>query len=502
MEKTYPKVTNPTVLSPEEKSTEVAQKALLERPSIGFRFRIILGFSLCFLLSGAAIFTSLFIISQIQKKMYFLEAAGEYSLEIQQARRFEKNFFLYGTNLGDALENIYAARGVLESDPDKFKSVIGEKNFTNMLDHLENYEKLLKLLMSNKDPNKKHEIELDLREHGSQMVLHAMELVKKERQSVQKMLQMSKRLPLGFLIVLLALIIYYANFLAQQMMGTLSRFVDYTRRIAKGDFSPILPTRRYRDEFTNLGIAINIMLDQLKKHQEELVQSRKMAALGVLTSGIAHELNNPLNNISITTESLLDEFESLSKAEIRKRLNDIYTQTERATATVRNLLDFTRKEEPSFVPLKINEVLKATLRLMENEIALNNIRLETNLNDNLPEIRGDFSQLQQVFLNLILNAIQAMERGGTLSIVSQIEDNSYVRVDITDTGVGIPETILPNIFDPFFTTKEIGKGTGLGLSVSYNIIQKHGGKISVKSKVNQGTTFSVYLPKHRKDITA
>ena len=495
MGKTYSRVTSPTVFyPPEEKSTDAAQKALLERPSIGFRFRIILGFSLCFLLSGAAILTSLFIISQVQKKMYFLEAAGDYSLEIQQARRFEKNFFLYGTNLGDALENIYAARGVLESDPSKFESVIGKKDFASMLDHLENYEKLLKLLIANKDSNKKHEIELDLRQHGSEMVSHAMDLVKKERQSVQEMLRMSKRLPLGFLIVLLVLIIYFANFLARQIIGTLSRFVDYTRRIAKGDFSPILPTRRYRDEFTNLGIAINIMLDQLKKHQEELIQSRKMAALGILTSGIAHELNNPLNNISITTESLLDELEELSKEEIKKRLNDIYTQTERGAGTVRNLLDFTRKEEPSFVPLEINEIINSTLRLAENEIILNNVHLENKLGDNLAKIRGDFSQLQQVFLNLILNAIQAMDQGGTLGIVSQVENNSYVRVDITDTGIGIPEAILPNIFDPFFTTKEIGKGTGLGLSVSYNIIQKHRGKILVKSKVNQGTTFSVYLP--------
>ncbi|RLA93007.1 MAG: hypothetical protein DRG25_05330, partial [Deltaproteobacteria bacterium] len=444
---------------------------------------------------GAAILTSLFIISQVQKKMHFLKAAGNYCLEIQQARRYEKNFFLYGTNLGDALENIYAARAILERDASKFESVIGRENFETMLGHIENYEKLLKSLISNKNSERKHKIELELREHGAEMVSLAMSLVEKERQSIKNMLNISKRLPLGFLIVLLVLIIYISNFLTRQMIGTLTRFVDYTYRIAKGDFSPIFPARRYRDEFTNLGIAINMMMEQIKKHQEELVQSRKMVAVGNLTSGIAHELNNPLNNISITTESLLDEFEGLSKEEIKKRLNDIYTQTERAAGTVKNLLDFTRKEEPSFVPLRINEIINSTLRLTENEITLNNIILENKLDEDLPKIKGDFSQLQQVFLNLILNAIQAMDRGGKLTIAAQIEDDEFVRVDISDTGIGIPEDILPNIFDPFFTTKEVGKGTGLGLSVSYSIIQKHKGKILVKSKLNEGTTFSVYLPK-------
>ena len=220
-----------------------------------------------------------------------------------------------------------------------------------------------------------------------------------------------------------------------------------------------------------------------------------MAVIGTLTSGIAHELNNPLNNICITTESLIDELEGLPDAEKRKRLEDIYTQAERASGTVRNLLDFTRMDTPSFVPVSVHELISATLRLVRHEMEINNIELKYASEDTEAKIQGDFSQLQQVFLNLIINSIQAMPHGGTLTIQVKFDDPEFVHIDVTDTGMGIPEAILPQIFDPFFTTKE--KGTGLGLSVSYSIIEKHGGKFLVKSQINQGSTFSVILPKYK-----
>jgi len=157
------------------------------------------------------------------------------------------------------------------------------------------------------------------------------------------------------------------------------------------------------------------------------------------------------------------------------------------------LLDFTRRDESSFEELSINDVINRTKNLISNEINLNNIKLVLELGDNLPPVRGNVHNLQQVFLNVFLNAIQAMRDKGTLKVKSYVDGN-LVRIDVSDTGAGIAPEILDKIFDPFFTTKEVGKGTGLGLSVSYGIIRKHNGHVTVKSKLGIGTDFSIMLP--------
>jgi signal transduction histidine kinase len=218
-----------------------------------------------------------------------------------------------------------------------------------------------------------------------------------------------------------------------------------------------------------------------------------MAAVGDLTAGIAHELNNPLNNISLTTEALLDEFDEWGRDDKLKMLHAIFEQVERAGATVANLLAFTRKDETSFQELSINDVINTTARLVANETDVNKIELELELGSNLPRIQGNANNLQQVFLNLFLNAVQAMPDGGQLRVTSYVESGA-LRLDVSDTGTGIPPENLDKIFDPFFTTKEVGKGTGLGLSVSYGIVKRHHGVILVQSEVGKGTTFSVVFP--------
>ena len=151
--------------------------------------------------------------------------------------------------------------------------------------------------------------------------------------------------------------------------------------------------------------------------------------------------------------------------------------------------------QPTFVSVSTPELLNSTLKLARNEMEFNNIRLNYFPETSDIKIEGDFSQLQQVFLNLVINAIQAMPQGGTLGIQVKADDPDFVRIEVNDTGVGIPQSVIKQIFDPFFTTKE--KGTGLGLSTSYSIVKKHGGKILVKSQINQGTTFSVFIPKSK-----
>jgi signal transduction histidine kinase len=271
--------------------------------------------------------------------------------------------------------------------------------------------------------------------------------------------------------------------------------MDITQKFASGDMSPVTPTHKYMDEFTHLAIALNNMMYEIEKRQHLLSESHKLRAIGNLTAGIAHELNNPLNNIILTAEMLKESRKELSEEEYEDMVNDLVTQGERAHKIVNNLLDFARESETKSEYLYIDKLINETIQLAKNQIKLSKIKIETNINENLDPIYGDKNLLLQVFLNLIINAIDAMIDGGTLSInVSKEKRTNFISIHIHDTGCGIPDHILSSIFNPFFTTKPTSKGTGLGLSVSKGIIEKHGGNIEVESKVDRGTTFTVRLP--------
>jgi two-component system NtrC family sensor kinase len=284
-----------------------------------------------------------------------------------------------------------------------------------------------------------------------------------------------------------------AGWFIRAIIAPLGRFHRYTARIAAGDYSLIVPARKYRDEFSQLAVAINRMIHELELRQQQLMQSGKMAVVGTLTSGIAHELNNPLNNIGLTTEALIEDFAEHSEADKLRMLDQIHTQVERASSTVRNLLDFTRKDRPVFTSVSIPAVIQDTARLLSNEMEFADISFRPQLDASLPQVLGNPRNLQQVFLNLMLNSIQAMPKGGCLTVSAAVE-NEYVRVDVQDTGIGIKTENLAKVFDPFFSTKEPGQGTGLGLAVSYGIIEAHNGRITVQSEEAKGTTFSVLLP--------
>jgi signal transduction histidine kinase len=237
------------------------------------------------------------------------------------------------------------------------------------------------------------------------------------------------------------------------------------------------------------------MTNELQERQEQLLQSRKIAAIGTLTSGIAHELNNPINNIFLTAEALKEDFHELSEEDALSLVQDVLSQSERAAEIVRELLDFSRSERPEFETVAIPALLNDTVKLVRNQLMLNGIELRHDIPETLPIISGDRKSLRQAFLNLLINAIQAMPGGGTLSIRAYVPNGEpWLKVDVEDTGKGIPPENLSRIFEPFFTTKEVGRGTGLGLSVTYGILEKHGGRVEVASVVGQGSTFTVSLP--------
>ena len=476
-----------------------AQRALKERPSLSIRTKISLGFIFLFFLSLGITVASVVMLIRIQAKLVFVESAENYMFEIQQARRFEKNYFLYGTNLDDALFHVHNAQEVLQRSPGEISSVVGVDNFDTMRGHIRRYEELLNRLaeqegrLGAKSSGQQDSIEEELREHGAEIVNVAEQLVTKERESINSMLVISQRISILFLPLLLGLIIYITNFIARQMLQPLNRLMAATRRIADGDFTPITPRRRYRDEFSELAMALNHMIYQLAHRQEMLVQAHKLKAVGTLTAGVAHELNNPINNIMLTAAILQEDYKTLSDEEKIDMAKDLVDQAQRSQKIVRNLLDFARESEMKTEFFQVKDMLEEVLRLTSNQMKIAKVKLNRRFAANLPAIHGDKPQLNQVFLNIILNAVDAMPEGGILTIATGI-NQEYLKVEVSDSGVGIPEHILNNIFDPFFTTKATGKGTGLGLSVSLGIVRKHGGDIQVRSRVNEGTTFTVLLP--------
>jgi PAS domain S-box-containing protein len=251
-------------------------------------------------------------------------------------------------------------------------------------------------------------------------------------------------------------------------------------------------------EIASVGIFTDLRprLKMEKKLQEthvQLVSSEKMASLGKLAAGIAHEINNPLGGILIYSSLMMED---LPEDDLKRGdLSRIVQEAGRCKEIVRSLLEFARQTEPKMEPTDVNRAITDGLFFLENQALFHNIQIIKKLDSGLPFVRGNAGQLKQVFMNIIVNAAEAIHGSGTLTITTSHDARQkMVFMEFTDTGEGIAEENLTRIFDPFFTTKDVGKGTGLGLATSYGIIESHGGKISVKSEVGKGTTFTIELP--------
>jgi len=293
----------------------------------------------------------------------------------------------------------------------------------------------------------------------------------------------------------------------------ISRLMDGIKTLANGDLNLQINLKR-KDELAELAKAFNQMAVDLKKAQEkviqeaetrlelerELRQSEKLAVIGQLASGLAHEIGTPLNIIGGRAELAKRRLED--EEGVQKNLDTILQQTEKITKIIQQLLGFVRKKRPEQKTLGLNALLETTLDFLDHQLQKQRVKVIKELTDHLPSVMGDPDQLQQVFSNLILNAIQSMPEGGELRLSTSskrlsregFEDNQslYAEVCVKDTGVGMAREVLKNIFNPFFTTKDAG--TGLGLMVTQGIIQDHEGWIEVNSEVGEGSTFKVYLP--------
>jgi len=239
------------------------------------------------------------------------------------------------------------------------------------------------------------------------------------------------------------------------------------------------------------------LFEQVRAGEAKLIQSAKMASLGVMAGGIAHELKNPLGVISANAQLLLEH--PGDHRLLRECAERIHLASRRAAQIIEKLLKFARPPRERMELLDIHAVLEETLTLLAHQMELQGVKLLRVFHPRLPKVRGNPELLQQVFTNLVLNACNAMPQGGTLEIATDVNEAGDVEIRFRDTGCGIPPEHLSKIFDPFFTTMPVGKGTGLGLSISYSIVQQHQGAIEVESRVNQGSTFTVRLPSAREE---
>ncbi|MFZ5831752.1 MAG: cache domain-containing protein [Planctomycetota bacterium] len=292
----------------------------------------------------------------------------------------------------------------------------------------------------------------------------------------------------------LALMSLATNFILRPV----SRVVEMSRRVVEGDLTARVGIRP-PGEMGVLCQAVDSMADAVAQREDriktatrqQITRSEQLAAVGRLAAGVAHEINNPLTGV-LTFACLLREKPNLDDQD-RADLDLIIHETSRAAEIVKSLLDFARERPPQKEPLSMNEVVRRTLRLIQNQKLMRQIEIREEFAEDLPVIEGDMNQLQQVVLNLSLNACEAMPTGGRLTITTTPHDGG-VMVRVADTGTGIRREDLNRIFEPFFSTKPVGKGTGLGLSVSYGIVQQHGGTIEVDSTPGQGSTFTIVLP--------
>jgi signal transduction histidine kinase len=269
-------------------------------------------------------------------------------------------------------------------------------------------------------------------------------------------------------------------------------------RVTEGNYGTEVEGRQSNDEIGLLATSFNEMsrkmagdIGQLRKLNEQLTRTEKLAAMGTLAAGVAHEVNNPLASIS----SLIQMMQTRKDldAETADKLRLIQTQIQRITQVTKDMMDFARVRPAAKSLISVNEISETALRLASFDKSFQRLQLNKNYAENLPKILADSDQLQQVFLNLFLNARDAMPNGGEISIKTSNGHNS-IKIEISDSGIGIEESSLKQIFDPFFTTKPTGKGTGLGLAVCYGIITAHGGKIEVLSNNGSGTQFIINLP--------
>lgn len=464
---------------------------------ISIRKKILLAFAMYMVIGGLIWLLSYHSQYILNQKIQIIERKYDLLNSILEARRYEKNYFLTfdQKNIKQSLTYVTEAEDILRSILAKYGKYTLAKNLDERITELYEYkDSLINLLKMQENGHlivPQDSIQL-IRKQGRIITSELEEIVKKESQFTRDLIGKSKMIHLIALAPVFILSVLVALFLIFNVDRPLKTIGNAIIKIARGDFKNI-PDIHTGDEFESLVISLNSMIKELNKRNKELVQAQKLASLGRLTSGVAHELNNPLNNISTSVQILVEELEDDDLEYKKELLIGAEKEVERSKEIVKSLLEFARERSLTLKRTYFKDLANNAIKRVKSQVP-DNITLKVEVPDDIQATVGPLG-IERVLINLILNAVQAMKNGGDITIKAcKQESNSGFCFQVIDTGDGIPEEIISQIFDPFFTTKEVGKGTGLGLSIIYGIVEQHGGKIKVSSEVGIRTTFTCFLP--------
>ncbi len=463
---------------------------------LNIRQKVVIGLVTCVLAVGFIGGFSYHYLRAIEVKQHIVQIADDLREIILEIRRYEKNYLLYGQE-EDFRQNQRYTRQALEELAQIVPSVQNLRVASQMdsfRKELLTYQELMQQLAvrpKERGQPDSRSLEEQLRIRGKALVDLSVQLVTFERRRILEIINTLKGQLLISLVVFLGSMSFFTLLVSRKILRPLRVIESTTRRIAQGDFKP-LPVLDTRDETQRVVEAFNRMVEELEKRQDQLVQGKKMASLGVLTAGIAHQLNNPLNNISTSCQIILEELDEGDKELLRKLLTNVEQEVYRARDIVKGLLEFSRVRDFALKAVSLEDVVKRSTRLISSQVPPG-IDVVTEVPGDLV-LELDPQRMQEVFLNLLMNAIQAVKEPPGEIKISAWTAGQEVVITVADTGVGIPKEELDRIFDPFFTTKEVGVGTGLGLSIVYGIIEKHHGKIAVESQEGEGTRFTIRMP--------
>ncbi|MEJ2166807.1 MAG: ATP-binding protein [Desulfobacterales bacterium] len=429
-------------------------------------------------------------------KLRFAEIADSLEASFLRMRLSEKNYFLYKdpSELSAIKSDLKQSHLTVERlSPDIIKA-IGQRNWGKLKSYLNEYEQEIDELGKSRDTAP--DMQADVREAGRKLRLFSENMISLERKTINKILSASKKTLLAFFCVIIFAAITSSYIFFSKIFKNLRRIEKTAHAISAGNFMKI-EGNLSDNELGSVMKAINTMCQELETRHEQLIQSKKLASLGILTSGVAHELGNPLNNISMVAQTYLSLYDTLGNEDRLEYMQTVLEECERIKKIVQDLLDFSRPKKADFKVASINNVIRNSIKLVQNTLDISRIKSQLALQEDLPDVFINEDRIREVLVNLLSNAVHAMPAGGTAIIRSKLAENpDNIIIEVEDTGKGIPPEFISYIFDPFFSTKG-AEGTGLGLSISYGIIRRHNGKMDVKSKMGVGTTFIIELPVYR-----
>lgn len=475
--------------------------------AISIRKKIAFSFYLLLLFMAGTVVLTYAIVQRIEQKVLFVEVIDDFLNNTLELRRFEKNYFLYGQDEDFRENNNYLEKlnKFFLGEKGRLRSLITAGKAVELVNTFNSYKMNMNLLQELRNQgdlnNKKTEpidadvIQRAVRDAGKKITTFAEMTSREEKQNIRHLLHTTRNVLVYSIVVVVILSLAIAAILGRKVVNSLKLLEGYTKKISKGEEVKIFK-KGPEVEIRALLMAFQRMMRELKIRQQRLVQTEKLAALGTLLAGVAHELNNPLSNISTSAQILAEELEENDLDFKRSLIGQIETQSDKARDIVKTLLEFSRVKEFTKQKIGLKKLFDETIVLIRGQVPTE-VDIVMDVPDDL-EIFADKQRIQQVFLNLIKNGIDVVGENGTIwvsAVNAKKDQHEEVEIIIEDNGPGIKPENIKKIFDPFFSTKDVGKGSGLGLFIAHDIVQWHGGRISVESTVGHGTTFIIWLPK-------